>query len=75
MTDFRTWWKFREGKEITVTGIVVAAVLLGLVIFAEPEDRDPNICSNLCIMDKNGIPRYEEWFKKHPEDLPDGIRG
>jgi len=26
-------------------------------------------------MDKNGIPRYEEWFKKHPEDLPEGIRG
>ena len=29
MTDFRTWWKFREGKEITATIAVIVAVLLG----------------------------------------------
>ena len=70
MIDFRTWWKFREGKEITITIAVIAVVLLGLVIFAEPERKHPDICTNLCIIDKNGIPRYEKWFKDHPEDRP-----
>ena len=68
MTDFRTWWRYRDGKELTVTIAVIAVVLLGLVVFAEPERKHPDICTNLCIVDKNGIPRYERWFDDHPED-------
>ena len=75
MTDFRTWWRYRDGKEMTVVLSIIAAVLLGVFATYEYEGEDPNICKNLCIVDKNGIPRYERWFKKHPEDLPDGIRG
>ena len=73
MIDFRTWWKFREGKEITITIAVIAVVLLGLVIFAEPDRKHPDICTNLCIIDKNGVPRYEKWFKDHPEDRPQAM--
>ena len=70
MTDFRTWWRFRGGKEMTVTVAVILGVVLSIVVFYDREERDPNICSNLCITDKNGIPRYEKWFRDHPEDKP-----
>ncbi len=68
MTDFRTWWKFRDGKEMTIVLGVTVAVLLGVFVTYETEGGDPDICSNLCIVDKNGIPRYEKWFREHPED-------
>ena len=70
MTDFRTWWKYRSGKEMTVTVAVILGVVLSIAIFYDAEEKDPNICSNLCIIDKNGIPRYEKWFREHPEDKP-----
>ena len=70
MTDFRTWWKFRGGKEMVVTVAVILGVVLSVAVFYDSEEKDPNICSNLCIIDKNGIPRYEKWFREHPEDKP-----
>ena len=70
MTDFRTWWRFRGGKETVVTVAVILSVVLSVAIFYDSEEKDPNICSNLCIIDKNGIPRYEKWFREHPEDKP-----
>ena len=70
MTDFRTWWHYREGKEMTIAVSIVLVVVLSVFALYDSEEEDPNICSNLCIIDKNGIPRYQEWFRKHPEDRP-----
>ena len=71
MTDFRTWWNYREGKEMTIAVSIVLVVVLSIFALYDSEEEDPNICSNLCIIDKNGIPRYQEWFRKHPEDRPE----
>ena len=71
MIDFRTWWNLRDGKEMTITLGIILAIVLSIVIFYDPEEKDPDICTNLCIIDKNGIPRYQEWFRKHPEDRPE----
>lgn len=68
MTDFRTWWHYREGKEMTIAVSIVLVVVLSVFALYDSEEEDPNICSNLCIIDKNGIPRYQEWFRDHPED-------
>ena len=70
MIDFRTWWNLRDGKEMTITLGIILAIVLSIVIFYDPEEKDPDICTNLCIIDKNGIPRYQEWFREHPEDKP-----
>ena len=70
MTDFRTWWNYREGKEMTIAVSIVLVVVLSVFALYDSEEEDPNICTNLCIIDKNGIPRYQEWFRKHPEDRP-----
>ena len=70
MTDFRTWWHYREGKEMTIAVSIVLEVVLSIFALYDSEEEDPNICSNLCIIDKNGIPRYEKWFREHPEDRP-----
>ena len=70
MTDFRTWWNYREGKEMTIAVSIVLVVVLSVFALYDSEEEDPNICSNLCIIDKNGIPRYEKWFREHPEDKP-----
>ena len=70
MINFRTWWHYRDGKEMTITLGIILAIVLSIVIFYDPEEKDPNICTNLCIIDKNGIPRYQEWFREHPEDKP-----
>lgn len=70
MTDFRTWWHYREGKEMTIAVSIVLVVVLSVFALYDSEEEDPNICTNLCIIDKNGIPRYQEWFRKHPEDRP-----
>ena len=70
MTDFRTWWHYREGKEMTIAVSIVLVVVLSVFALYDSEEEDPNICSNLCIIDKNGIPRYEKWFREHPEDKP-----
>ena len=70
MIDFRTWWRLRDGKEMTITLGIILAIVLSIVIFYDPEEKDPDICTNLCIIDKNGIPRYQEWFREHPEDKP-----
>ena len=70
MTDFRTWWNYREGKEMTIAVSIVLVVVLSVFALYDSEEEDPNICSNLCIIDKNGIPRYQEWFREHPEDKP-----
>ena len=70
MIDFRTWWNLRDGKEMTITLGIILAIVLSIVIFYDPEEKDPDICTNLCIIDKNGIPRYQEWFREHPEDRP-----
>ena len=40
-------------------------------VSCEPRKEDPNICTNLCVIDKNGIPRYPDWFEDHPEDKPE----
>ncbi len=71
MTDFRTWWNFRDGKEMTLVGAGLLVIALILSSCWDPEEKDPNICTNLCIVDKNGIPRYQSWFDEHPEDLPE----
>jgi hypothetical protein len=72
MTDFRTWWKYREGKEMTfAVSIALVFVLIVLATWNSEKEKDPNICTNLCIIDKNGIPRYQEWFREHPEDRPE----
>tara|TARA_S200000501_G_scaffold254956_1_gene238906 strand:- start:487 stop:702 length:216 start_codon:yes stop_codon:yes gene_type:complete len=71
MTDFRTWWNYREGKEMTIAVSIVLVVVLSVFALYDSEEEDPNICTNLCIIDKNGIPRYQEWFRKHPEDRPE----
>ena len=71
MTDFRTWWNYRDGKAMTVTFGVIAILLTLGVVSCEPIEEDPNVCRNLCIIDKNGIPRYKEWFDEHPEDKPE----
>ena len=71
MTDFRTWWNYREGKEMTIAVSIVLVVVLSIFALYDSEEEDPNICTNLCIIDKNGIPRYQEWFRKHPEDRPE----
>tara|TARA_E500000081_G_C6105760_1_gene339918 strand:- start:1235 stop:1453 length:219 start_codon:yes stop_codon:yes gene_type:complete len=68
MTDFRTWWKYREGREMTIAVSIVLVFVLSVFALYDSEEEDPNICSNLCIIDKNGIPRYEKWFRDHPED-------
>ena len=70
MTDFRTWWNYREGKEMTIAVSIVLVVVLSVFALYDSEEEDPNICSNLCIIDKNGIPRYQEWFREDPEDKP-----
>ena len=70
MIDFRTWWNLRDGKEMTITLGIILAIVLSIVIFYDPKEKDPDICTNLCIIDKNGIPRYQEWFREHPEDKP-----
>ena len=70
MTDFRTWWHYREGMEMTIAVSIVLVVVLSIFALYDSEEEDPNICSNLCIIDKNGIPRYEKWFREHPEDRP-----
>ena len=71
MIDFRTWWNYRDGKEMTIVCSVLLVVVLLIVSFWDTEEQDPNICTNLCIVDKNGIPRYQEWFREHPEDKPE----
>ena len=72
MTDFRTWSKYREGKEMTfAVSIALVFVLIVLATWNSEKEKDPNICTNLCIIDKNGIPRYQEWFREHPEDRPE----
>ena len=72
MTDFRTWWHYREGKEMTIAASIILVVVLSVFAFYDSEEeKDPDICTNLCIIDKNGIPRYQEWFRKHPEDRPE----
>ena len=71
MTDFRTWWNYREGKEMTIAVSIVLVVVLSVFALYNSEEEDPNICTNLCIIDKNGIPRYQEWFREHPEDRPE----
>jgi len=75
MTSFHTWWNYREGKEtvFVLLGVIIA-VTVGFLLF-EPEEKDPDICSSFCIQDKNGVLRHKEWFERHPEDLPEGIRG
>lgn len=75
MTAFKTWWNYREGKEITIVLSVLIIFISSVVWGWDSEEKDPDVCTNLCIIDKNGIPRYEKWFQDHPEDLPDGIRG
>jgi len=70
MTDFRTWWNYREGKEMTIAVSIVLVFVLSVFALYDSEEEDPNICTNLCIIDKNGIPRYQEWFREHPEDRP-----
>ena len=55
---------------MVVTVAVILGVVLSVAVFYDSEEKDPNICSNLCIIDKNGIPRYEKWFREHPEDKP-----
>ena len=71
MTDFKTWWNYRDGKAMTITIGVILVILIGMVVSCEPREEDPDICTNLCIIDKNGIPRYQEWFREHPEDKPE----
>ena len=71
MIDFKTWWNFRDGKAITITLGVIFGIILTLMVFFEPKEEDPNVCTNLCVMDKNGIPRYPDWFDEHPEDKPE----
>ena len=71
MTDFKTWWNYRDGKSMTITCVAILALVIGFAVGCEPREEDPNVCRNLCIIDKNGIPRYQEWFDEHPEDLPE----
>ena len=71
MIDFKTWWNYRDGKAMTITCTVLLVLVIGFVVSCEPKEQDPNICTNLCIKDKNGIPRYQEWFREHPEDKPE----
>ncbi len=51
--------------------IALVFVLIVLATWDSEKEKDPNICTNLCIIDKNGIPRYQEWFREHPEDRPE----
>ena len=71
MIDFKTWWNFRDGKAITITLGVIVVILTLAVVACEPREEDPNVCTNLCVIDKNGIPRYPDWFEEHPEDKPE----
>lgn len=71
MIDFKTWWNYRDGKAMTITVGVILVILIGMMVSCEPRKEDPNVCRNLCIIDKNGIPRYKEWFDEHPEDRPE----
>lgn len=58
MVDFKTWWKYREGKEGTiVVGIIV--ILLAVFYYAQNRERvGPEICTNFCSSGKGGILRY-----------------
>ena len=71
MIDFKTWRNFRDGKAITITLGIIVVILTLAVVACEPKEEDPNVCTNLCVMDKNGIPRYPDWFEEHPEDKPE----
>ena len=53
---------------MTIAVSIVLVFVLSVFALYDSEEEDPNICSNLCIIDKNGIPRYEKWFRDHPED-------
>jgi len=55
---------------MTIAVSIVLVFVLSVFALYDSEEEDPNICSNLCIIDKNGIPRYEKWFREHPEDKP-----
>ena len=73
MIDFKTWWNYRDGKAMTITCVTLLVLVIGFVVACEPQKEHPDICRNLCIIDKNGIPRYQEWFEKHPEDKPEAM--
>ena len=71
MIDFKTWWNYRDGKAMTITCAIIFVLVIGFVVACEPRKEDPNVCTNLCVIDKNGIPRYPDWFEDHPEDKPE----
>lgn len=75
MVNFETWWKYRDGKELMMGAGLLVLILGGMALSWPDPVEDPDICRNLCIEDKNGIPRYPEWFKEHPEDRVNEKRG
>lgn len=58
MVDFKTWWKYREGKESTIT-VSVIVILLAVLYYEENREKvGPEICTSFCSSGKGGILRY-----------------
>lgn len=64
MVDFKTWWKYREGKE----GTIIVCILIALSAFLYYADRTkgvgPEICYNFCSSGKGGILKQPEKAEK-----------
>lgn len=72
MVDLKTWWNYRDGKEITLAITILAGIIASMIWYSSTTpERDPDVCEWHCIEDINGVPRSFNYLKEHPELRPD----